>query len=97
MPQFIKTCYAYLMEQNITDSVLQDFARFIERLNCRGESMTAEEATQAYRKQEKQLFQFRQEIQPALEQLEENLGTNLDIGKIITDGRKILAGEGITD
>ncbi len=59
--------------------------------------MTADEAVVAFRHYQRQLAQFKRDVQPAVDELDAGKATELDVSSIISEGRKILSDEGSTD
>ena len=59
--------------------------------------LTLEEGLAAFRAYQDELARFKKETQPALDELDASGGSELDIEKIIAEGRKRLTEEGITN
>ncbi len=75
-----------------------DFSRFVtEHMSIQMATLSLEESLAAFRIYQAELNRFRDEIQPALDELDESGGTDLDMGSIIARGKKQLAEEGISD
>jgi len=85
------------MAASVGNSELPAFGEFIQRLSGRGECMTADEAVVAFRHYQRQLAQFKRDVQPAVDELDAGKATELDVSSIISEGRKILSDEGSTD
>jgi len=85
------------MDTQATNSELSAFGEFIQSLNVSGKSMTADDAVVAFREYQEQLAQFKKELQPALDELDAGLGTELNMREIYERVKKQLADEGITD
>lgn len=85
------------MDTPVTNNELPDFSKFIQRLNGRGESMTADETVVVFRRYQEQLAQLKAELQPAIDELDAGLGKELDMDSIIERVTNALAREGITD
>jgi len=75
-----------------------DFSRFVtEQISDQMAGLSLEESLAAFRLYQAELNRLRDEIQPALDELDESGGTDLDVGSIIARGRQKLAEEGISE
>ena len=76
----------------------QDFNKFVtEHLSDHASNLSLEEGVAAFRAYQSELARCREEIKPAIDELDETGGTDLDIDAIIARGKKKLAEEGILD
>ena len=85
------------MDPLATGSELPAFGEFIHLQNVKGKSMTADEAVVAFREYEEQIAQFKEELQPSIDEFDAGLGTELNMREIYERVKQQLADEGITD
>ncbi|MGY8770234.1 MAG: hypothetical protein ACKVH8_17595 [Pirellulales bacterium] len=85
------------MDTPVTNNELPDFSQFVQRLDGRGENMSADQSVVAFRHYQQQLAQLKAEIQPAIDELDAGLGKELDMNSIIDRVKSDLAKEGIVD
>ena len=75
-----------------------DFSRFVnEQMSDQMDGLSLEESLAAFRVYQKELSRFKNKIQPALDELNESGGSDLEMDSIITRGRQQLAEEGISE
>ena len=73
-------------------SDFQDFNRFVaEQLVGRNADLSLEESVAAFRAYQRELARCRNELQPALEELDATGGVSLDMDAIIARGKQQLA------
>ena len=76
----------------------QKFNDFVsQQLAGRDEELSLEESVAAFRAYQAELARCREELQPPIDELDTNGGTELDIDAIIARGRRQLEQEGILD
>lgn len=75
-----------------------DFDRFVvERLSKSDSDISLEESVAAFRAYQSEIARCRREIQSAINELDADGGSELDIKSIVERGRAILAAEGVTE
>lgn len=81
-----------------TPSDFRDFNRFVtEQLAGRDTELSLEESVAAFRAYQSELACCRDELQPALDELDATGGIALDMNTIIARGKQQLAEEGISE
>jgi hypothetical protein len=78
---------------------LASFHLFVgERLLQQGfAELTPEQSVEEFRAYQRDLERLRDELAPALEQVHRGEATEIDMEKLITEGRERLAQKGVTD
>jgi hypothetical protein len=81
-----------------TPNDFHDFNRFVaEQLADRTVDLSLEESVAAFRAYQSELARCREQLQPAIDELDSTGGSNLDVEAIIARGKQKLAEEGILD
>lgn len=82
------------MNPQIASNELPALGQFIDGLIANGSTMTADQAFVAFREYQQQLDGLRQQLQPALDELDAGGGEELDLRGIFEKVKQQLADEG---